>query len=75
MSNQKLEQKTNGEEENSQVDDEMLAEFLENEITGEEIGALNLQAAIKHLRNEKGDVWTANFIKDQFPSINRLWDL
>lgn len=73
-SKKKKEKEYGGEEQNSQVDDEMLKES-EQEMPEDVYWEIELKKSIKHLRNENGDVWTANLIKKQFPSIDRLFNL
>ncbi len=73
-SKKKKEKHTGGEEQNSQVEDEMLME-KEQKMPKDVHWEIKLKNSIKHLRNENGDVWTANLIKKQFPSIDRLFNL
>ena len=77
-SKKQAENEYGGEEEDSQVEDEQLEEMFteaEQEEIDEMMTIRGLKVSIKETRKRKGDIWTANFIKQHFPSIDRLINL
>lgn len=68
----KLEQSDNGEDQNSQIEDEMIEELHKADKLEEELGVMELQKALRNVRNDKGDVWTAHYLREQFPTLTHL---